>query len=91
MAMLVGALNSLYDSLNSLFFRMAPDDDRSMRVAKIMLKIGELLSNPGRLVDSDAKLSTLHALTDRVAVANPLSGMPLDDLLSEIEAFLTLL
>ncbi len=88
MAILVGALNSLYDSLNSLFFRMAPDDDRSMRVARIMLKVGELLSNPGGLSDSETDLATLHALTDRVAVISPLSEAPLNQLLAEIEAFL---
>lgn len=62
-----------------------------MRVARIVFKLDELMSDPGRLAGSDDDLATLHALTDRVAVANPLSGAPLDQLLSEIEAFLATL
>jgi len=79
------ALSSLYDSLNALFSRMSGSDPQSMRVASIMLTIGEYIS--GASADDGGDGDTVNTLAGAVSTIDAQSGA-LGDLLGEIENFL---
>lgn len=79
-------LHSLYDSLSALFSRLDGDDPKSLEVARIMLKIGQLISNDSQA--DDGAVTRCNDLAGEVSTVDPQDADAVSALLAAIEAFL---
>jgi uncharacterized protein YegL len=86
MITLIPQLRSLYDSLTTLLNRMAIDDQRSDRVLRSMLNVGELIANSAQGTEADVE--SMRGLTERVAELRPSNAQKFDRLFEKLESFL---